>query len=96
MSVEDHVISKIIGKEYSSTSEYYSNKLFFIQDKQVVESERHIMPEVDEPFHNGDVDFEFKDSENKYIVFNNDSKFEIEKIKLKTGEFYRLHCINCE
>ena len=96
MSVEEDVIRKLIGKKFSSSSPYYSNKLFFVQDNQVVESEQHIMPEVDNPFQNGDVDFEFNDSQNKYIVFENDSKFEVEKIKLSTGEFYRLHCINCE
>ncbi len=96
MSVEENVISKVVGKKFSSASKYYSNKLFFIQDNQVVESEQHIMPEIDKPFHNGDVDFESKNSQNRYIVFNNDSKFEVEKIKLNDGEFYRLHCINCE
>ena len=95
-SVEESDISKVIGKKFSSTSQYYSNKLIFIQNNQIVESEQHIMLEIDEPFHNGDVDFELKDSQNNYIGFNNESKFEVEKIKLNDGEFYRLRCINCE
>jgi len=96
MSVEQQVLSSIIGEDFSSSSPYYSNKMFFTKGNKVVDFEQHLIPEVDNPFGDGDVDFEIKDAQNKYTVFNADSIFKVERIKTETGEFYRLHCINCE
>lgn len=95
MAVEQKVVSKVIGEDFIFLSPYYSNKMFFAKDNKVVNFEQHIMPEVDVPFDDGDVDFEIKDSENKYAVFDKTSLFEVQRIETKNGEFYRLSCVNC-
>ena len=95
-SVEDQVISKEIGTQFSSTSPYYSSKWFFIKDGHITHFEQRIIPEVDKPNKNGDIDFEIRNSQNKFSVFEKDSLFKAEKHKLTDGDFYELKCLNCK
>lgn len=96
MAVENDVIIRVLGSKFYSSSPYYSRKWFFLKDNQVVQSEQHLIPEIDNPIDDGDVDFEIKNVQEKYDVFGEDAVFEVERIKTDTGEFYRLHCVSCK
>lgn len=96
MAVETATIAKVINHDFSDSSDYYSRKLIFMKGKKVVHIEKYLILEVDEPIKDEDIDFEVKDSQNKYAVYNSNSTFKIDIIKTDTGEFYRLSCIDCK
>jgi hypothetical protein len=95
MAVEGDVVSKAIGKDFTSASPYYSRKWFFMSGNEIVKSEQHLIPDVDIPIVDGDIVFDLKDAQSKYGVFDSTAAFEVEKIKTSTGEYYRLKCVNC-
>lgn len=96
-AVESDVISKILGKNYSSTSPYFSRKWFFVKDNQIVRTEEHILYEVDVPVDNGNVLLTEDNPKQKFSIFGQDSIFEVSKNKLSDNEFYYYsRCINCK
>ena len=96
-AVESDVISELLGIKYSSTSPYYSRKWFFVKDNQIVQTEEHILYEIDKSVDNGDVLIEEANPKEKYSIFTEDSLFEVSKNKLNADEHYfYLTCLNCD
>lgn len=95
-AVENDVISKFLGINYSSTFPYYSRKWFFVKDNQIVRTEEHILYEIDMPVDNCSVLLTEDNRKEKFSIFNRDSTFEVSKNRLNDNEsYYYLRCINC-
>ena len=96
LTVDNDVISKQIGSEFSSSIEYYSNKWFYLKDGELIHFEQRAIPEIDEYMKPGDIDFDISSSKDRYAVFDTKSVFEVNRIKVNGGEAFLLKCVNCQ
>ncbi len=96
IAVEDNIISEKLGVKFNSVSQFYSQKWFFVKDGQIIQAEEKVIEEIDNPIKNGDIDFEIKDSQNKFALFDENSVFEVEEMKIGSKKYYYLKCNNCK
>lgn len=95
LAVEDNVISNEIGSAFSSTSPYNSTKWFFLKDGKVVHFEEKLIKEIDKPIEIGGVEFEIKDAERKFAVYDRNAIFEVVELGVGDGKFKYLKCVTC-
>ena len=94
--VERDVIFKRLGTTVEIPGPYYSNKWFFMNEGKIVHFEQKIIPEVDVPMKDGDVDIEPSDATKDFGKFRREDLFRVEKINTNPGEAFRLKCSTCD